>query len=350
MQIEKRILSTASNLRASGSGDSLVLQGYAAKFNVLSHDLGNYREKIAPGAFTKSIAAGDDVVCTFNHDPNSVLGRTKSGTLKLAQDDTGLAFRCQLDPNQQAHKDLHAAVKRGDIQDCSFAFQCPEDGCDFAQRGVMEDGKTPCNIRTLRNVTLLDCSVVVHPAYPSTQVDARRLAPVVSDQTVIRAQIVAWESRRKQRIADARSIGNKYPGVCLEDIAIRARIYSGADLEDSLLQLRSAAYARTIRQGGGLEPLPMRADGGSAQDPQCLLRGDDKEAFDWDDDDWNKDEHDRAAAYHRACARKASTMDQGIEHFKCADLHDAAARHYPDLNPSFAARAASKRLALADVS
>src|SRR5579862_5746641 len=108
--------------------DVLELYGTAAAYNSLSKDLGGFREVIRPGAFKRALdngghgLEGEDVKCLFNHDFNHVLGRTSNGTLKLSDSPEGLRFRCQLDPNQQAHRDLHASIKRGDINECSFAF------------------------------------------------------------------------------------------------------------------------------------------------------------------------------------------------------------------------------------
>jgi hypothetical protein len=102
----------------------------------------------------------------------------------------------------------------------------------------------------------------------------------------------------------------------------------------------------TKRSGFGFEvqaPAP-RYQGGQSEDPTASLRDDDDD-FDFDNDGaWDKSEHERAAEYHRALARNSSTMDQGIAHFKAADLHEDAAQQYPDLNSSFTARAASKNL------
>lgn len=240
-KIETRTL-TASLRSAEGD---FALEGYAATYNRLSHDLGNYREQIAPTAFGRSLREKHDVRCLFNHDSNRVLGRVANGTLQLSSDNRGLKFRCQLDKNQQSHRDLYSSVQRGDISDCSFAFQCPEGGCDFNYRGMLEDGKTPCNIRTLRDLKLLDVSVVTTPAYPATSVDARQCV-TVDDQAEIKKQIALWEQRQRKRIADARSLMAENSPLDAETL-LRAKKFGYS--EDLLLELRAAAYAKQIREG-----------------------------------------------------------------------------------------------------
>ncbi len=48
----------------------------------------------------------------MNHDPNYVLGRNKSGTLELDEDDIGLAV--EIDPPEtQWSKDLQVSMERG---------------------------------------------------------------------------------------------------------------------------------------------------------------------------------------------------------------------------------------------
>jgi uncharacterized protein len=149
-----------------GDDDDMVLEGYAASYNTLSQDLGGFREMIAPGAFKRSLEAGDDVKCLFNHDPSRILGRRSAGTLTLTDTKLGLCFRCQLDPNNTDHRNIHASIKRGDIDQCSFAFQVPDGGDDWDEE-TDSAGKKFIK-RTLRNVTLMDVSAVTYPAYNAT--------------------------------------------------------------------------------------------------------------------------------------------------------------------------------------
>ena len=114
-----------ASLRAASTDDledddDLEIVGCAASYNVLSGDVGGFRERLAPGCFSRALREEQDVRCLFNHSADKILGRVSSGTLKLSDSPKGLMFRCKLDPNQQAHRDLHASIKRGDVSGCSF--------------------------------------------------------------------------------------------------------------------------------------------------------------------------------------------------------------------------------------
>jgi HK97 family phage prohead protease len=158
-------------LRAAA--EDFVLEGIAVSWGCLSQDLGGFRERIQRGAFTRSLKQGADVKCLLNHDANFVLGRTKSGTLQLQETSTGLTFRCQLDKNIGSHRDVYASVKRGDINECSFAFTVAQGGDAFDE--ATENGKRFTR-RTITDANLIDVSVVTYPAYNApgaTSVDAR---------------------------------------------------------------------------------------------------------------------------------------------------------------------------------
>jgi uncharacterized protein len=155
MEIEKRTFNFVCEDRK--------MQGHAAVFGQVA-DLGWMKETIEPGAFKSSIKK-DDVRALFNHDPNFVLGRSTSGTLKMSEDDIGLKISID-PPDTQFARDLAVSIERGDINQMSFAFQVQEEEW---QRG---EGKEP-DRRILKKVKLFDVSPVTYPAYEGTDIAMR---------------------------------------------------------------------------------------------------------------------------------------------------------------------------------
>jgi HK97 family phage prohead protease len=161
MELERRFCAQHGLRLDRRAEDKLpMIAGYAAVFNTLSVDLWGFREKIAPGAFAGSL--NDDVRALWNHETGIVLGRTKSGTLRLAEDDTGLAI--EIDPPASAGNYIET-IKRGDVDQMSFAFRTLEQAWDEDDDGVL--------IRTLLKVKLYEVSPVTFPAYPATNVGVR---------------------------------------------------------------------------------------------------------------------------------------------------------------------------------
>ncbi len=141
------------------------LTGYAAIFGQEAR-IADFSEVIMPGAFTVSLS-GRDVLALVDHDPAKVLARTKSGSLRLHEDDRGLAFELDV-PDTQAGRDVLTLAERGDLGGMSFGFTVARDGERW-------DGKR----RELRAVTLHEISVVsAWPAYEGTVVQARSKQPV----------------------------------------------------------------------------------------------------------------------------------------------------------------------------
>jgi len=155
----------SAELRVEQTDEGPILTGYAAVFDSLSVDLGGFREKIQRGAFGRTLQEKPDVRALVNHDPSLVLGRTKSGTLDLAEDRKGLAVRIK-PPDTQVGRDIVTSIERGDVSQMSFAFRAVGDAWD---RG---GGDSP-PIRTLTDVDLFDVSAVTYPAYPETIVQTR---------------------------------------------------------------------------------------------------------------------------------------------------------------------------------
>jgi HK97 family phage prohead protease len=150
-------------MRASRTGERRLLTGHAAVFDVASHPIADFRERIAPGAFSEAIKS-DDVRALWNHDRASVLARTKSGTLRLREDRFGLAFEMDV-AETQAGDDALVSIRRGDVDEMSFGFITIKD------EWVQEAGQPA--VRILKKVRLLDVSPVSFPAYPNTDVAVR---------------------------------------------------------------------------------------------------------------------------------------------------------------------------------
>jgi len=166
--LEQRFISGVS-FRFSGGTEGPSITGYAARTNVLSGDLGGWRERLKPGVFFNSLSRGDDVICNVNHSVDKILGRRKNGTLSLREDSQGLYFSCLL-PDTSDGRDVRALIKRGDLSECSFAFSVDPDGEEWDEEDDEDDRGKRCLVRTLRSVKIHDVSVVAQPAYPKTSV------------------------------------------------------------------------------------------------------------------------------------------------------------------------------------
>lgn len=164
--IERRFLS-AEDLRVATDGELRKIAGHSALFNSPSEDLGGFTETIAPGAFRDAIASSD-IRALFNHDPNFVLGRVRSGTLSVTEDECGLAMEVT-PPEATWANDLLVSMQRGDINQQSFAFSIAKGGDEWQ---IEDDAAT----RTITKVArLYDVSVVTYPAYPDTAAAVRSL-------------------------------------------------------------------------------------------------------------------------------------------------------------------------------
>ena len=139
--------------------------GYAALYNSASYDLGGFTEVLAPGAFTRSIdaihAGRQNVFLFWQHDTGAILASTRSGTLVLSEDETGLKFDFDTSglTEQQAK-----TLARGDLQ-VSFGFMVRED--------IKEEFPGTTGIRTITDLDLFEVSLVTYPAYGATTVAMR---------------------------------------------------------------------------------------------------------------------------------------------------------------------------------
>jgi uncharacterized protein len=206
--METRTLVIGAEVRAAGE---FCIVGKALSYNRNSPDnqLGpGLRERIAPGCFRESLAKGGedgDVKCLVNHAADNILGRRKNGTLQLTDGADALRFRVQLNPKSQAHKDIYESVKRGDLNECSFAFVPQE-------QEYLNDTDTsgkPCKTRVIRKASLLDVSIVTYPFYSnegSTDAQARAEMRAAQSKLGTHGLKVAIETLRKATKMSSRTL------------------------------------------------------------------------------------------------------------------------------------------------
>jgi len=159
-KMEKRTVNITDITTRSSENEPIKIAGYAAVFNSRT-SIGDYfDEVIKPGSFKKSISDDEaDIRALFNHDWDKVLGRTKSETLSLSEDDKGLKFELEL-PNTTYARDLAESMERGDIDQCSFGFFVTGEEWDYNSEPAL---------RTITDVDLYEISVVSIPAYDDTE-------------------------------------------------------------------------------------------------------------------------------------------------------------------------------------
>jgi hypothetical protein len=165
---ERRFTRFPPEVRESHGGHGpKYIYGYAAAFGKLSRKLGGFVEQVDTGAFNETKSLGwPDVVCRYNHKDDHLLGTTYARTLRLATDDTGLAYEVE-PPNARA--DVLEYVARGDVRHSSFAFRIYPGGDEW---GISEFNYP---MRTLLSVQLVDVAPVLDPAYPDATSNARAM-------------------------------------------------------------------------------------------------------------------------------------------------------------------------------
>ena len=145
-----------------------VIQGTAAVYNSPSELLfGQFTEVIEPGFFDNVLR--NDVRALWNHNPDLVLGRTKSGTLSLTDTERGLDFTIR-PPDTQIGRDSVTSIKRGDVDQMSFAFDVKPDGDEWIRN---KDGSIKRVLKRGGCSTLYDVSPVTYPAYAKTSAYVR---------------------------------------------------------------------------------------------------------------------------------------------------------------------------------
>jgi HK97 family phage prohead protease len=198
-EIESAVPLLAVESRSEDGSEREWIVGYAAKFGVNSLDLGDFIERIDPGAFgivaeRRGRKKPLETRALWNHDPNYPLARYP-GTLKMTVDEVGLRYEFPV-PDTSYGRDIASNIRAGIVKGSSFSFTVPQGGDSWA----VEDGRS---VRTIQRIdTLLDVGPVTFPAYPDADV---KVAQRAFDQYLQRqAYIVARHTKTIGRINEIR--------------------------------------------------------------------------------------------------------------------------------------------------
>lgn len=171
-----------------------TLSGHASVFDKESSDLGGFIEIVRKGAFLRSIEE-NDIHALVNHNSDMVIGRNKSGTLRVFEDEIGLNVEIDL-PGTSYANDLCASIERGDITGMSFGFSVRTGGQAWAET---DDGKV---LRELTDINLFEVSTTPFPAYPDTDVAVRSLNSYRGAQAADKAKSFMMRIEAKKRSLD----------------------------------------------------------------------------------------------------------------------------------------------------
>jgi HK97 family phage prohead protease len=161
--------------RSTEGSDGYTLEGYAAVFDVwtdIRDQMGTYKERIAPGAFKRSLGQRHPVV-QFDHGSHPLIGSIPLGALKVVREDrNGLFVRARISENWLMEP-VRDAIRDGGITGMSFRFRVMDDewGTDAGN-----------DTRTIKEVELLELGPVVFPAYEQTSIALRSLVGVLDDE------------------------------------------------------------------------------------------------------------------------------------------------------------------------
>lgn len=164
---------------------SRKLSGYFAVFDKPYEVMPGWVETVAPGAFSKILACGQDVKVLWNHNRDIVLGSTANKTAYLREDEIGLWGDVVINEHDQDAKNAYARIDRGDVNGCSFGFE-------IAKMEESWDDDGTYHTRILEVYPLHEVSPCTFPAYTQTNIFARNKEWLEQAKTNKRE---AWRNR-----------------------------------------------------------------------------------------------------------------------------------------------------------
>ena len=317
-ELERRLIAEAPGLEVKEDQNGrTVIRGYAAVFNSDSQDLGGFVERIEPGAFDEVMKKNPDVFGKYNHE--RVIGRTSSGTMRLAVDERGLRY--EIDPPRSA-ADVVELISRGDVRGSSFAFRSSGKNESWAKdpvSGVMR--------RTIRSFDFLgDAGPVDSPAYLATEtyVSKRAIEQARNGTSAENAEISGNVTPHEQR---ADQVVDENPAETPVEARAAVTMYAVGDFvawDGGVGRVEYVMADGSLGSEYSMEPIE-----GTADDPAVLVRK-------WESDDGVWEESDEFVGKKMSDLVAASNITAEV-------VMENIDQRAVDLKPTAGMAAAAKR-------
>jgi HK97 family phage prohead protease len=162
----------ATELRAKDEGRTLV--GYAAVFDTpteINSWEGHFVERIAPGAFKRTLNNNSDrVKVLLNHGQGHIGDLPLGSPSVMREDGHGLYVEVPLSDTDYNREQIVPLLRDGALDGMSFRFSVPAGGDVWD-----ESGDIP--VRTINELKLFEFGPVTFPAYPESTADVRNMDP-----------------------------------------------------------------------------------------------------------------------------------------------------------------------------
>lgn len=157
-------------LREDTASGMLRFRGYAC-LTETPYDVGPFTETVRRSAFKRTLSENPDVQLVLNHgNGGSGMPIARTGiNMVLQEDQRGLLVDADLDPEDTDVQQLNRKMKRGLVDQMSFAFQVTDQDWsdDFSQRtirsvsihrgdvSVVNQGASPTTVATIRSTEVI---------------------------------------------------------------------------------------------------------------------------------------------------------------------------------------------------
>ena len=233
----------AKELRIKGTelraleGDNLNIEGYVNAVGRESELLFSpkkgkwFKEIMEPGVFKRALQNNVDIPMLLEHDYSKEIARTSNGTLELTEDSIGLKFKATI-----TDEELYSSIKNGEINSCSFGFVCEEEEIEFVSNREEK--------RYVKDIQLLEVSLVKNPAYIGSLVEARNMETALQELQelgISRKENTVEKANKQESRAYCSYIWDTHDAVncCLELMACATSLLTYKENSNSEIQALS---------------------------------------------------------------------------------------------------------------